>query len=244
MRAILVCVDYSDYLAVTLPYNINHFSDVLVVTSERDVKTSELCRSFMERGLPVDCLQTDVFYADGADFNKFRAMEQGLDVMGRNGWICVMDADVLWPRQAPLTFRFGTLTTPLRRMMDPFSGVVPPEERWVDFPVHRNVGEWAGYSQIFHADDPALGPAPWHQTDWRHAGGGDTFFQLKWPTEAKLRTGWEVLHLGQAGRNWCGRVTTLLDGTRPAESDQRSASLQEYMRVRRERGNSYDHERL
>ena len=33
MRAILVAVDYADLLAITLPYNRQHFYEVMVVTS-------------------------------------------------------------------------------------------------------------------------------------------------------------------------------------------------------------------
>jgi hypothetical protein len=41
MNELLVpCVDYADYLAVTLPFNSPHFGHVIVVTPKADIKES------------------------------------------------------------------------------------------------------------------------------------------------------------------------------------------------------------
>src|SRR5580692_269178 len=92
MKAILVSVDYADILAVTLPYNRHHFDEVYVVTTPG----SEDGRVAKQLGAEV--WGTTAFYDDGAVFNKWKALEEALDVMGRDGWLCVMDADVLWPK--------------------------------------------------------------------------------------------------------------------------------------------------
>ncbi len=210
MRAILVCVDYCDYLEVTLPYNWHHFSEIMVVTSPADLDTQSYCSKFDN----VRCFVTDLFYESGANFNKWKALESGLDAFGRNGWLCIMDADVVWPREIPeLLLSPGTLYTPVRRMMNDVQLPIPEESQWSQFPIHRNVNEFAGYSQIFHANDPVLGDAPWHETNWKHAGGADSFFQRKWKRKNKVRPNFEVLHLGRAGLNWNGRATPFLDGT-------------------------------
>lgn len=236
MNAIMVSVNYADLLAITLPYNRHHFDRVLVVTDSKDVETARIAGTNR-----AEVFVTDSFYAGGAVFNKWAALEEGLDVLGRRGWLCVMDADVLWPKSVCLermlegessrpTIKIGQLSTPMRRMWDSWPmvpqqwavrdkeivpGWVPPEDRWYKFPLHRQQREFAGYSQIFHADDLHLGPAPWHQTDWIHAGGADSFFQMKWPDDCKVRPPFEVLHLGRAGSNWFGRATALADGTVP-----------------------------
>lgn len=219
LRAIMVSVDYSDLLAMTLPYNRHHFSEVMVVTTPEDVKTQEVAAA---NGATV--FATRSFYDRGASFNKWVALEQGLNAFGRSGWLCVMDADVVWPKALPAFERkVGKLYSPLRRMREPLT--IPPENEWAKFPIHRNVTEWAGYSQIFHADDPVLGPPPWHEVDWKHAGGADSFFQRKWAPENKVRPPFEVLHLGEAGRNWFGRATRRADGSIPAEAEARSAQV-------------------
>lgn len=199
MRAITVCVDYADVLALTLPYNRHHFKAVHVVTSPADKSTQ-----YLASYLGVGCLVTDAFYRDRAHFAKWAALEEGLDAMGREGELCILDADVLLPKAARLAGERGTLSTPLRRMCPTFT--VPPESEWRTYPLHRNVGEWAGYCQVFHAADPALGPPPWHDVTWTHCGGADSFFQAKWPRERRVRPPFECLHLGPCGTHWFGRA--------------------------------------
>src|SRR5205085_1870944 len=82
----------------------------------------------------------------------------------------------------------------------------PPESLWHQFPIHRNVSEHAGYSQIFHLKDTHLPRPPWHDINWVHAGGADSFFQQLWPKENKVRPTFSVLHIGDAGLNWMGRA--------------------------------------
>src|SRR5689334_22908441 len=104
MKAILVSVDYADLLAMTLPYNKHHFDEVFVITSNADNATKQVAR---ENHCPY--LATDSFWDDGAMFNKWKALEEGLTVMGRDGWICIMDADILWPKAVEVIDKGDTL---------------------------------------------------------------------------------------------------------------------------------------
>lgn len=242
LNAIMVAVDYTDLLSLTLPYNRHHFDKVCIVTDLRDDK-----RLFELAG-EYDCrlYTTDAFTRQGAVFNKWLALEEGLDAMGREGWIAILDADVLWPKTVSVAeldgrvlrievaggrttyVRPGQLCSPLRRMHEQPTEVIPPESEWVCYPIHRNVGEWAGYTQIFHGSDPMLGKPPWHNTRYATAGTADSFFQQRWPTKRKIRPDFNVLHLGQAGKNWAGRATNYLDGSKPVRADectQRMAKL-------------------
>jgi len=215
-------------LAVTLPYNRHHFSEMVVITTPQDSETRRVSR---EGGASI--FATDVFYDKGAAFNKWAALELALTKCGRHGWLCLMDADVLWPVVAPMGLTVGKLLTPLRRMA-PAALPVPPERDWPTFATHRNVSEHAGYTQVFHGMDPVLGQPPWHQMDWKHAGGADSFFQRKWRDTDKVRPSWECLHLGEAGRNWCGRATPMLDGSELAASAVRRQTMSEMLAKRRE----------
>lgn len=298
MHAILVSVDYTDILKITLPYNRHHFKEVTVITSLDDWENVDpVCDAN-----DAVCYSTDLFYEDGADFNKWRALEWGLEYINSmdpgfastDGWICLMDADVLWPKQIrivksergkPITtesdpnrliLRPGYLCSPLRRMLVDFprkwychgpnppipiyqldeispdkmlftKQLFPEERHWHTLPIHPNVNEWAGYTQIFHYSDPVLGNQPWHQIDWRHAGGADSFFQSKWPANKKVRPPFEVLHLGKAGVNWCGRATPYIDThDEPVQLESRRSKLREYMkgRVGKSGDARYLHERL
>lgn len=240
MRAILVSVDYADLLEVTLPYNRHHFDEMVVVTTLADTTSQTVA---IQNEAVLFC--TDSFYDDGATFNKWKALEEGLDFFGREGWICLMDADVLWPKVLPpIDWRVGKLYTPLRRMFTDLSKPIPREEYlWPAYKHHRVKAEWSGYSQIFHCDDAVLDDPPWHEIDWKHAGGADSFFQQKWNPEDKIRPPFDVLHLGLAGENWCGRSTPYLDGTQHPESSRRAKQLTEVFRTRRQNRN-FDHEKL
>jgi hypothetical protein len=111
--------------------------------------------------------------------------------------------------------------------------LIPGEEDWPQFPLHPQQVEWAGYSQIFHASDPVLGSPPWHETNWRHCGGADSFFQAKWSSANKVRPPFEVLHLGPAGVNWCGRAVPYVDGSQHPEAEHRRAQLTAFVQGRR-----------
>lgn len=252
MNAIMVCVDYADLLNVTLPYNRHHFDEVMVVSSFEDRNTADI--AFANK---CHLHHTDAFYREGASFNKYRAIEEGLDILGRDGWLCVMDADILLPEKLlgflNLSGWIGnqqlSLVTPYRRMAPwPLwnSPNLPQEGQWGKFERHPQTKEWAGYCQIFHAQDPVLGPGPWYQTNWKHAGGADSFFQDKWPITRKIRPTWEVLHLGACTANWCGRTTPYPDGRSPLEANERSQQLRSFFqgRVGNVGGHLFDHEKI
>lgn len=239
LRAVIVCVDYYDYLKLTLPWNQHHFKEMMIVTSREDLKTLEVGLSFGAR-----VFRTDSFYDDGAEFNKWKALEEGLDRFGRYGWICLMDADVCWPQiVSDHILRSGNIYSPYRRMC-PHTKKIPEESSWKKYPRHRysRPHELSGYTQIFHAEDPNLGNPPWHEINWRHAGGADTFFQAKWPAQNRIRPDWEVLHLGVAGQ-WTGRTEQFLDGTYPKNIKTKTEKLKQYLSERR-RTKKYDHEKL
>lgn len=229
LRAIMVSVNYTDLLSVTLPYNRHHFDEVMVVTD----MAGEAELAHIPDSLGVRLWPTDAFTRGGAVFNKWMALEEGLDAFGRHGVICLMDADILWPKSLPnYDFEFGKLYSPLRRMApwpceDKYNAPIPPEDQWWQYPIHRNINEWAGYTQIFHAHDPVLGPTPWHEINWKHAGGADSFFQQKWALLNKVRPTWECLHLGEAGVNWYGRATAFADGSIPNGAEIKRTQLRE-----------------
>lgn len=238
LRAFIVSVGYDDLLDISLGYNFHHFGEVNVITSPSDVKTLEV----VERH-GCNCYTTDAFYEEGADFNKWRALEEGLSWFGRNGWICLMDADILWPEVIPpLDLHIGYLYTPLARICRDVSRI-PGEPSWGRYPLRPNQVEWAGYTQIFHATDPHLPHPPWHEIDWKHAGGADSFFQRRWERETKLRPPFEVLHLGPHGVNWCGRVSPRVDGTMPPDAYKHRQALSQY-KVKRRLTRTYQHEKI
>lgn len=191
---IIVAVDYP-IVEQTIAYNRHHFDKVCVVTSTKDTATQYLLNN-----LNVPFFATDAFYRNGAYFNKWLALEEGLDYFGRYGWLWIMDADIFLPKIIDLEPKINYLYTPHRRMADQFI----PEPFWSEQREDYNKRDWNGYCHIFHSLDVHLpNPTPWYETNWTHAGGADTFFQRRWGSD-RIRPDFEVLHVGQPGYNWCG----------------------------------------
>jgi len=209
MRAVIVCVGMAEHLVASLPWNRHHFKEVMVVTAHNDKDTLQVAASCGAR-----CLTTDTFWRGGAKFNKFAAVEEGLDALGRRGWLALLDCDVLWPRRLNLgkredSFRHGYEFGCIHSMDGRRLWTGPPldhpdEEQWTGLPAHDRNGpdgaaphsECLGFTQIFHADDPALGEPPWHRLDLPSAARGDGLFQSKWDLSKKRWLPNAVLHLG------------------------------------------------
>jgi hypothetical protein len=95
IEAVVVCVNYSDFLAYTLPANRSQFNNMVVVTDTKDEATVAICNKYNVR-----CVQTDAFYDGGNRFNKASGINAGLAALRLNGWVVHMDADIMLP---PLT---------------------------------------------------------------------------------------------------------------------------------------------
>jgi hypothetical protein len=95
IEAIVVCVNYSDFLAYTLPANRSLFDNMVVVTDTKDADTVSVCNKYNVR-----CIQTDAFYAGGNRFNKAAGINVGLKALRKHAWVVHLDADILLP---PLT---------------------------------------------------------------------------------------------------------------------------------------------
>jgi hypothetical protein len=92
VEAVTVCVNYSDFLAHTLPHNKNFFNNYVIVTSPDDIKTQKLCEYYY-----VKCVVTDAFYRDGATFNKAAGINEGLAALDCDDWVLHLDSDIYLP---------------------------------------------------------------------------------------------------------------------------------------------------
>lgn len=230
---ITVCVEYADILNITLAYNRHHFDRFLVVTHPDDhptIDAAERC--------DAEVLLTTVFYEKGAAFNKWAALEAGIEWAGRKGWMVVMDADIMMPVSPPAwNPKPGNLYTPKRRILKELE-YIPAEPYWPRQKVIHE--EHAGYFQMFHADDPVLISKPWFPSNFAWAGTADTLFQQRWAESRKLRPPFEVLHLGEVHQNWAGRITPFIDGTSPKDVESKQMRFQQFIKERRLNYNGRD----
>lgn len=221
IKGIVVCVGYDDLLALTLHRNARHLTEIIVPTSPEDERT----RAVVARVPSARCWITDAFTRHGGKFNKGLAIESGFDALGRDGWTLIFDADIVLPSTLPLPVLDPTkLYGAPRRILDPVPTTLPPESEWGKFPMSKETG-YPGYFQLFHGSCSTIARRPWYDVTYTHAGGGDGYFESRWPATQKERLPFEVLHLGPRDVNWFGRASERLDGEPIPEAGERSADM-------------------
>lgn len=237
---VTTCVGFDDLLAVTLPLNCQWPAKTVVITSCEDAGTIAVVAK-CDHQSDVQLHVTGAFRQGGAEFNKGAALSEVLDRL--SGWVLLVDADIVLPTRTNLDdLDPECVYNAFRRMLlDPLE--YRPDLDWITLPEgpERTNNEYPGYAQAFHLDCSRLRDRPVYPTDWKHAGGSDSFFVKKYPPEHRRRLPFEVLHLGTAGVNWCGRVTPRLDGTEPPNAMNHSSRMTEYRVIRTLTG-SYENE--
>ncbi len=212
ITALTVCVNYAQFLERSLQTWFPGLDDLLVVTSPTDTETKELCKS--QR---INYICTDVFYADGAAFNKGAAMSEALkDVRDFQkifsltqesltneesrklnfftDWCLLIDADIMLPenwREAIEIYQPqpGNLYG-VSRVLENGNGVADEE--------------LAGFFQLFHARDRNTQREPFLDSTWKHAGGYDSEFMKRWRPQHQKFLPLTVIHQGETGKNWHG----------------------------------------
>jgi hypothetical protein len=187
ISAITVSVDYAPELARSIDRWVAGLEQLVVVTAPRDEETIALARR-----AGAELHVTGAFWEDGAAFNKARSMQEARALLPAEGWHLFIDADVVPPEdwrvrleeEAP---RPGTLHGARRVFED-----------------GRSVGdrELAGFFQLFHSSDERAAELG---RDWIHGGCYDSEFMMRWPRQLQRILDLELVHLGEPGRNWCGR---------------------------------------
>ncbi len=228
LEGVIVCVHYGDFLRETLAHNLNHFDELVVVTSPDDRETLDLCSQWS-----VHCVATEVHHDRRGDvFNKGRSINLGLAHLRRLGWCLHLDADIV----LPANFRYMLSHRPLdsqciygmdrlhvtgwqawqdlqaseqfRRPYRNHFRIDLPSLRLGFAPVHHSYGYCPiGYSQLWHSKwrDRRY---PENQGTAEHT---DVLFSLQWEWSKRLLLPEAVVyHLettGGMGSNWNGRKT-------------------------------------
>lgn len=206
IHGLTVCVDYAEYLAVSLPFWMQGLTSVMVVTSQTDVQTRQTLSLLNQhpriRPTSLHVYLTDAFTRDGAAFNKGLAMEEARRLMPWEDWILFFDVDVvppyLWHLNLPelqLGYLYGAKryhTPDLQHLFSTKLNFVPDDR----------VGY--GYFQLFHTKDPKVQKTPLLDTQWRHAGNYDSNFMLSFRSMVQ-DVGFPVWHIGPQHENWFGK---------------------------------------
>lgn len=229
LEAVIVCVNYSDFLAHTLPSTRSQFDNMVVVTDTKDNNTKRLCEFYN-----VKCIQTDVFYEGGDVFNKGKGINAGLRELSLDGWVLHLDADIYLPPQTrsilenlPLdeTKMYGAdrlMCPSYQEWMKFIDSPSPIQSDWIyihlnKFPIGVRIAEYKtyhggyepiGYFQLWH---PYRSGVRFYPEEHGAADRTDVLHCKKWPRERReLLPEIVVIHIESEdgmGINWNGRVS-------------------------------------
>jgi hypothetical protein len=222
MSTVIVSVEFSDFLSVTLPWNQKSLGRILVVTDPEDEATIAVAEQHN-----VEILTTKVFYEREASFNKWSAVNQGFDYLSASEWCLVLDSDILVPKEWSTSHLRKENLYHAHRVPD-WKKKVEPEKNWKRYKRLRE--RPAGYFHLFHASNPY---GSRYLDCWRWCGTGDWEFQYRRPETTKTLVPFDVVHLGTPEVNWCGRSEAFRDGTLHPKAAERKESARALWRQTR-----------
>jgi aminoglycoside phosphotransferase (APT) family kinase protein len=210
----IVCHHYADFLRHTLPQTLRHFSNVTVITAEQDHDTI----SFVQ-GSGAKVFLSDVWFQEGAAFNKSAALNQWLSLQPMT-WALILDADIYLPDSFELNLtelNSQCLYSVPRRICELEWDWLCPASRRPDYPLAippvRNGMVWrrptsqpAALSGYFHLwNRGTTGKAFFPSSP--NAAEYDVEFALQFPEQQRHYMPGDVIHLGPVKQNWSGRVS-------------------------------------
>lgn len=231
IEAVTICVDYSDFLAHTLPVTKQIFNSMVVITTPEDKETQNVCKYNH-----VQCLTTRSFYDNGEKFNKAKGINEGLEFLLKKGWVCHIDADIYLPPQTRKilenTFFDKTKLYGIDRLM------CPDYESWAKFITKPKIiydnnffvklDAFPIASRVAHYNESGYSPIGYFQM-WNPSGSGidtypigtdgadrtDMIFAKKWTRDKRelipeiigIHLDSENATMSSMGKNWNGRKT-------------------------------------
>lgn len=195
IHALTTSVNYSEELRRGVERWRKNFASWTIVTDFADHATAALAKEY---GLQL--CRTNSFYADGATFNKGRAMSQAFETMPGEDWVLFLDADV-YPESETW---FDEL-----KIHDPQPGFLYGCWRYDEHGNRiKDDTHGYGYFQLFHSTDELAQVRPIMQIDWEHAGNADSFFMLSWRRVGRLAAALPIrlVHPGGPNHAWYGKA--------------------------------------
>lgn len=229
IEAVITCVDYSDFLAETLPHNRVLFDRAVVVTAPEDKATRRVCEFWN-----VECIPTDAFETRWGKFVKGKGINVGIHELAMDGWVLHLDADMLCP---PLTRKLLTQADLCPSMLYGFDRhICKGAEQWRQFmalpQLQHESNTWvhmdkfpmgtrlmidsvgAGYIPLGFAQlwNPKVSGVTTYPEQHETAARTDVQFAMKWKRRDRSLIPEVVMyHLesddASGASNWSGRTT-------------------------------------
>jgi hypothetical protein len=203
LDVIIISVNYNDYLLVSLSHNIKIFNNITVVTSTDDLMCQKICEKF-----GVNCLVTDVMYENGANFNKGKAINKGIESIVDPNFILLLDADIVITDKIDIDEliddNFYTSDRWICRDYNFYKRFIDDEIEISDIGKCEN-NKGLGFFQLFNINNNSIDKSKVFPEISDDAAWSDLMFRDKFTKRQTIKN--DVIHLGDPYMNWNGRRT-------------------------------------
>ena len=211
--AIVVCIHYDDFLALTLERTLATFERVVVVSAAHDEATRALCTR-----AGVRCVLSERAQFRGLAFNLPALINDGYRALAPAGWVCKLDPDIHLPENAAAALA-ASLDDPellwgSRRYFCASKARFEAFEQTRDpallEPPYELGDDVLGFLQLWNVRASALADRslPYEEASYAPPSHtNDRLFSALWPASQRRRLPFDVVHLGldAIGKNWKGR---------------------------------------
>lgn len=202
VHGVCTCVNFSDYLDITLHYNIDVFDSITVVTSPSDIKTQKVCEKYN-----VNPVLTDKFFDDDAPFNKGKGINEGLQQMDKSDWVCIFDSDMIFPKFKNILYKLdkGCLYGMKRRDIGAnLNKIRFPLTDISDIPLPTHCTWIIGCFQLYHSSYGNM----MYSEKFNSAENSDNQFTNAWSKkDRRVFQGLIGFHISTPKENWYGRIS-------------------------------------
>ena len=200
---IIVSVNYNDYLSITLPENLKYNKNITVVTIGRDKECQRICEN-----LGVRCIVSNRIYQNGDEFNKGKAINDGIKSLDNPDWILLLDADTFLTEDINnhlqnKLFTNDTLIICKRLIVENHDDYLKWKNGSTDVGIFEKA-QGFGYFQLFNRKN-LNGSINLYPENYTNASSSDLYFRSKFNSKIEIES--YVVHLGETNKNWSGRVT-------------------------------------
>lgn len=222
LEYVTVCVNYLDFFKISYEKNLaaGIFDHFIVITDSKDQVTYDFC---IKNNITV--VRTDIFYKNGAVFNKGAAINEGFKVLKYKDWVAFMDADTFVPLDFKTRVDFNKLNKEFmygceRVLLKTPVDLLAHESGALDSNFEIPEGFGYGFFQLFNWQSEVIKncqPGHWSTHNSPNCQNSDWMFRNQWGdfvgSHAKWtgkfdRLGFPVYNLGQHGENHFGRISS------------------------------------
>lgn len=214
LEMLVTSVNYGDCLRETIPHNVEICDKIYLVTSQKDILSQEICARFPDK---VKCIVSDVFFENGAIFNKGKGLNLAFKAAEKKDWLLISDADILLPtnlkdmiadiRDKDALYGINRIIIKEKHNLETAKRV-SLKATYIGKPYELSrMHPIRGYFQLFHTKSMYYRNKG-YRTDIPTAASSDLSFSHQWPKNKSFCFKADCIHLGQNAQNWEGRVTS------------------------------------